>query len=271
MEASGTDRSAKGKDSRAKLRDYFFGGCGGRSKVCMPRDRIPAGLLIRRFFILSPILLGFQTKSKQSKAELFQRPAASRHLRMSYLFSAWLDPRRQVFWKKRREIQGGGVGRMPKCRRLERNECAFGALVIACGWSSGRSIGWCPSPRNARTHSDAQVAEIAGSIRAFGFTNPILVGEEGDVIAGHGRLAAARKLGLAEVPVIALHGLSEMQRRQLVLADNRIALNAGWDLEMLQSRAARIFRRSAPTCRCWALPTKELAEALHAGVVGPDR
>src|SRR5581483_5228019 len=91
-----------------------------------------------------------------------------------------------------------------------------------------------PSPRNARTHSDAQVAEIAGSIRAFGFTNPILIGEEGDVIAGHGRLAAARRLGLTEVPVIALQGLSETQRRQLVLADNRIALNAGWDLEMLQ-------------------------------------
>src|SRR5947209_16592367 len=89
-----------------------------------------------------------------------------------------------------------------------------------------------PSPRNARTHSDAQVAEIAGSIRAFGFTNPILVGETGDVIAGHGRLAAARKLGLTEVPVIPLVGLTEVQRRQLVLADNRIALNAGWDLAM---------------------------------------
>jgi DNA modification methylase len=90
-----------------------------------------------------------------------------------------------------------------------------------------------PSPRNARTHSDAQVAEIAGSIRAFGFTNPILVGEDGDVIAGHGRLAAARRLGLADVPVVLLEGLTELQRRQLVLADNRIALNAGWDLEML--------------------------------------
>jgi DNA modification methylase len=91
-----------------------------------------------------------------------------------------------------------------------------------------------PSPRNARTHSDAQVAEIAGSIRAFGFTNPIFVGEDGDVVAGHGRLAAARLLGLTEVPVIVLRGLSEVQRRQLMLADNRIALNAGWDLDMLQ-------------------------------------
>src|SRR5215208_1327989 len=91
-------------------------------------------------------------------------------------------------------------------------------------WPLDRLI---PSPRNARTHSEAQVAEIAGSIRAFGFTNPILVGEEGDVVAGHGRLAAARILGLTEVPVITLTDLTELQRRQLVLADNRIALNAG--------------------------------------------
>jgi DNA modification methylase len=98
-------------------------------------------------------------------------------------------------------------------------------------WPVDRLI---PSPRNARTHSDAQVAEIAGSIRAFGFANPVLLGGDGDIIAGHGRLAAARKLGLTEVPVVVLEGLTEAQRRQLVLADNRIALNAGWDLEMLK-------------------------------------
>lgn len=91
-----------------------------------------------------------------------------------------------------------------------------------------------PSPRNARTHSAAQVAEIAGSIRAFGFINPLLVGEGGVLIAGHGRLAAARQLALREVPVISVHGLSETQQRQLMLADNRIALNAGWDLDMLR-------------------------------------
>lgn len=90
-----------------------------------------------------------------------------------------------------------------------------------------------PSPRNARSHKDAQVAEIAGSIRAFGFVNPVLVGEGGSLIAGHGRLEAARKLGLSEVPVIELLGLSEVQQRQLMLADNRIAMNAGWDIEML--------------------------------------
>src|SRR6195256_4876312 len=97
-------------------------------------------------------------------------------------------------------------------------------------WPVDRLI---PSARNARTHSDAQIAEIAGSIRAFGFTNPILVGEHGDVVAGHGRLAAARQLGLPDVPVILLQGLTELQRRQLMLADNRIALNAGWDIDML--------------------------------------
>jgi len=76
-----------------------------------------------------------------------------------------------------------------------------------------------PSPRNARTHGEAQIAEIAGSIRAFGFTNPILAGEDGEVIAGHGRLAGARLLGLADVPVIPLGGLAETQKRQLMLAD----------------------------------------------------
>src|SRR6266702_4897664 len=97
-------------------------------------------------------------------------------------------------------------------------------------WSIARLI---PSARNARTHSDAQIAEIAGSIRAFGFSNPVLVGTDGDIIAGHGRLAAARQLGLSEVPVIVVSDLNELQRRQLMLADNRIPLNASWYLEML--------------------------------------
>jgi DNA modification methylase len=104
------------------------------------------------------------------------------------------------------------------------------ALSIAY-WPIKRLV---PYARNARTHSPAQVAEIAGSIRAFGFVNPVLVGGDGDIIAGHGRLAAARSLNLDLVPVIVLSGLSELQRRQLVLADNRIALNAGWDLAMLK-------------------------------------
>ena len=87
--------------------------------------------------------------------------------------------------------------------------------------------------RNARTHSEAQIAEIAGSIREFGFTNPVLVAEDGMLIAGHGRVLAARKLGMAEVPTIVLTGLSDTQRRALVLADNRIAINAGWDNDLL--------------------------------------
>ena len=91
-----------------------------------------------------------------------------------------------------------------------------------------------PYARNARTHSDDQVAQIAASIAEFGWTNPILAGADGIVIAGHARLLAARKLGMTEVPVIVLDHLTESQRRALVLADNRLALNAGWDEEMLR-------------------------------------
>jgi DNA modification methylase len=91
-----------------------------------------------------------------------------------------------------------------------------------------------PYARNARTHSDEQVAQIAASIAEFGWTNPIIAGSDGIVIAGHARLQAARKLGMTEVPVIVLDHLTETQRRALVLADNRLALNAGWDGEMLR-------------------------------------
>ena len=90
-----------------------------------------------------------------------------------------------------------------------------------------------PYARNARTHSEAQVAEIAASIREFGWTNPILVDGDNGIIAGNGRLLAARKLGMAEVPVIELHGLTEAQKRAYVLADNKLALNANWDDELL--------------------------------------
>src|SRR5690348_1228123 len=91
-----------------------------------------------------------------------------------------------------------------------------------------------PYARNPRTHSDAQVAQIAASIRAFGFNNPILVDTQAGIIAGHGRLLAARKLQLKEVPVIVLDHLSEAQKRAYVLADNQLALNAGWDEELLR-------------------------------------
>lgn len=90
-----------------------------------------------------------------------------------------------------------------------------------------------PYARNSRTHSDAQVAQIAASIKEFGWTNPVLVDEQQTIIAGHGRVLAAQKLGLDSVPTIALTGLTEAQRRAYVIADNRLALNAGWDEEML--------------------------------------
>jgi len=123
-----------------------------------------------------------------------------------------------------------------------------------------------PSVRNARTHSPSQVAEIAGSIRAFGFTNPILVGENADVIAGHGRLAAARLLGLRDVPVIALKELDDIQRRQLMLADNRIALNAGWDAEMLKLELIDL-RRIGAELDILGFTERELAAAL-TGISG---
>ena len=90
-----------------------------------------------------------------------------------------------------------------------------------------------PYAKNARTHSDEQVAQIAASIREFGLTNPILVDGDNGIIAGHGRLLAARKLGMATVPVIELAGMSEAQKRAYIIADNKLALNAGWDRELL--------------------------------------
>jgi DNA modification methylase len=90
-----------------------------------------------------------------------------------------------------------------------------------------------PYARNSRTHSDAQIAQIAGSIREFGFTNPILIDAENGIIAGHGRVMAADKLGLDKVPCIRLGHLTETQKRAYIIADNKLALNSGWDEEML--------------------------------------
>ena len=91
-----------------------------------------------------------------------------------------------------------------------------------------------PYARNARTHSDAQVAQIAASIAEWGWTTPVLVDETGSIIAGHGRVMAARKLGISDVPVMVAAGWTEAQKRAYVLADNQLALNAGWDAEMLK-------------------------------------
>src|SRR6202451_3717647 len=93
-------------------------------------------------------------------------------------------------------------------------------------WLIDKLIPWAKNPR---THSDAQISQIAASIAEFGFNNPILVDTKAGIIAGHGRLLAARKLGLTEVPVIVLDHLTEAQKRAYIIADNQLALNAGRD------------------------------------------
>ena len=97
-----------------------------------------------------------------------------------------------------------------------------------------RVVDLIPYVNNARTHSDDQVTQIASSIKEFGFNNPILTDGENGVIAGHGRLLAAKKLGLETVPTIELAGLTEAQKKAYILADNKIALNSDWDEELLK-------------------------------------
>jgi ParB-like nuclease family protein len=91
-----------------------------------------------------------------------------------------------------------------------------------------------PYARNARTHSEAQVAQIAASIREWGWTTPVLIGEDAGIIAGHGRVLAAQSLGINEIPVMVARGWTEAQRRAYVVADNQLALNAGWDNDLLR-------------------------------------
>lgn len=97
-----------------------------------------------------------------------------------------------------------------------------------------------PYARNSRTHSDAQVAQIAASIKEFGFINPVIVDGENGIIAGHGRVLAARKLGMKDVPVIEADHLTDTQKRAYIIADNKLALNAGWDDEMLRLEIAEL-------------------------------
>ena len=97
-----------------------------------------------------------------------------------------------------------------------------------------------PYARNARTHSDEQVTRIASSIKEFGFTNPILIDGDNGIIAGHGRILAARKLGIEKVPTIELSGLTEAQKRAYIIADNRLALDAGWDEDILKLEFAEL-------------------------------
>lgn len=95
-----------------------------------------------------------------------------------------------------------------------------------------------PYARNSRTHSDEQVAQIAASIREFGFTNPVLVDADNGIVAGHGRVMAAKQLGLVDVPTINVGWMTEGQRRAYVIADNQLALNAGWDESVLAQEVA---------------------------------
>ena len=97
-----------------------------------------------------------------------------------------------------------------------------------------------PYAQNSRTHSKEQIAQICDSIKEFGFTNPLLLDESNGIIAGHGRLEAAKKLGHSEVPTITLAGLTEEQKRAYVIADNKLALNAGWDIEILKEEVSKL-------------------------------
>ena len=91
-----------------------------------------------------------------------------------------------------------------------------------------------PYARNSRTHSDEQITQIAASIKEFGFLNPVIVDGENGIIAGHGRVMAAKKLGMTELPAVEASHLTDAQRRAYIIADNKLALNAGWDDEMLR-------------------------------------
>src|SRR5215207_8696462 len=124
-----------------------------------------------------------------------------------------------------------------------------------------------PYARNARTHSDAQVAQIAASIREWGWTTPVLVDEAGGLIAGHGRVLVARKLGIAEVPVVVARGWSEAQKRAYILADNKLALNAGWDEELLRVELSDL-RGMGAARSLTGFGDDELAPLLAGGTEG---
>lgn len=128
-----------------------------------------------------------------------------------------------------------------------------------------------PYDRNARTHSQEQVEQIAASIREFGFTNPVLIDEHLKVIAGHGRVLAALLLGMATVPTLTIPGLSDAQRRALVLADNKLALNAGWDDAILKAELSELQGEGFDLGLLgWS--DEELAELFHVepGTADPD-
>src|SRR6185437_12741353 len=149
------------------------------------------------------------------------------------------------------------------------NLSIFPQAKIIEQWSIERLI---PYARNARTHSDAQVAQIAGSIREWGWTTPVLVDESGMLIAGHGRVLAARQLGLTEIPVMVARGWTEAQKRAYVIADNKLALNAGWDVELLKVELTDL-RAMGADLGLVGIEDGELAELFAdrgAGLTDPD-
>ena len=121
-----------------------------------------------------------------------------------------------------------------------------------------------PFAANARSHDDNQVAQIAASIREFGWTSPILVQPDKTIIAGHGRLAAARKLRMDRVPCIVLDGLTPAQVRALVIADNKLALNAGWDEELLASELQGIVAADEVDMMAIGFSEEELAMIMQS-------
>jgi ParB-like chromosome segregation protein Spo0J len=117
-----------------------------------------------------------------------------------------------------------------------------------------------PNPRNARTHSPKQIRSIAASIRRFGFVNPVLIDQDGVIIAGHGRVMAAKELGLDQVPVILIEHMSENERRAYIIADNKLAEQAGWDRDILAccwGSASILMTR--PCLRCSSRQSRALA------------
>lgn len=144
------------------------------------------------------------------------------------------------------------------------------STASAGSWPADRVERWplerlVPYARNARTHSPAQVAQIAASMREWGWTNPVLVDEAGMIIAGHGRIAAARQLGWTEAPVMVAHGWTEAQKRAYVIADNKLALNAGWDEDLLRLELQDLANLGADLS-LMGYSERELAQAMNGDV-----
>jgi hypothetical protein len=127
-----------------------------------------------------------------------------------------------------------------------------------------------PFKHNARTHPPKQIEQIAGSIRRYGFTNPILIDEESEIIAGHGRLLAAKKLRMTEVPALTVTGLSDLEKRGLRLSDNRIPLGASWDKELLQIELREITLEAPDLIEFSGFEIGEIDVLLADGEADPD-